>query len=163
MVPVSGSQIDQGFLQWNPSPAPRLMRGRKPMSRARGAAHRALHGWHQRRLLQALRWLVLSATASLIGAPAAFAKSGLELFLENGCGACHSIRGTEARGAIAPDLTHVGSRLTIGAGTLPNTEEAIARFITRPDLVKPGVKMPAFHMLPETDIRAIAAYLKALR
>jgi cytochrome c1 len=88
---------------------------------------------------------------------------GLSLFLRNGCGACHTIRGTEARGTIGPDLSHVGSRTTIGAGVLPNTEEAIARFIARPDLLKPGVKMPAFDMLPQTEIRAIATYLKGLQ
>jgi cytochrome c oxidase subunit 2 len=88
---------------------------------------------------------------------------GLSLFLRNGCGACHTISGTEARGMVGPDLSHVGSRTTIGAGILPNTEEAIARFIARPDLLKPGVKMPAFDMLPQNEIRAIAKYLKALQ
>ncbi|MCA0032128.1 c-type cytochrome [Mesorhizobium sp. B263B2A] len=89
--------------------------------------------------------------------------SGLSLFLRNGCGACHAIRGTEAHGTIGPDLSHVGSRRAIGAGVLPNTEEAIARFIARPDLLKPGVKMPAFDMLPQIEIQTIARYLKALQ
>ncbi|MDG4882738.1 c-type cytochrome [Mesorhizobium sp. WSM4884] len=88
---------------------------------------------------------------------------GLFLFLRNGCGACHTIRGTEADGTIGPDLSHVGSRRAIGAGVLPNTDEAIARFIARPDLLKPGVKMPAFDMLPQTEIQTIARYLKALQ
>ncbi|MBZ9765296.1 c-type cytochrome [Mesorhizobium sp. CA6] len=88
---------------------------------------------------------------------------GLSLFLSNGCGACHTIRGTEARGTIGPDLSYVGSRSAIGAGVLPNTEEAIARFVARPDLFKPGVKMPAFNMLPQTEIQTIARYLKALQ
>jgi cytochrome c553 len=44
------------------------------------------------------------------------AGEGRELFFLNGCAACHAIRGTEARGKIGPDLTHVGSRLTLGAG-----------------------------------------------
>ncbi|TPJ31603.1 c-type cytochrome [Mesorhizobium sp. B2-7-2] len=89
--------------------------------------------------------------------------SGLSLFLSNGCGACHTIRGTEACGTIGPDLSHVGSRSAIGAGVLPNTEEAFARFVARPDLFKPGVKMPAFDMLPQTEIQTIARYLKALQ
>ncbi|MGX7877487.1 c-type cytochrome [Mesorhizobium sp. ORM6] len=89
--------------------------------------------------------------------------SGLSLFLRNGCGACHAVRGTEAHGTIGPDLSHVGSRRAIGAGVLPNTEEAIARFIARPDLLKPGVKMPAFDMLPQIEIQTIARYLKALQ
>ncbi|CDX22598.1 conserved exported hypothetical protein [Mesorhizobium sp. ORS 3324] len=89
--------------------------------------------------------------------------TGLSLFLRNGCGACHTIRGTEAGGTIGPDLSHVGSRRAIGAGVLPNTEEAIADFIARPDLMKPGVKMPAFDMLPKAEIHKIARYLKALQ
>lgn len=96
-------------------------------------------------------------------APQAPPSRGLALFLRNGCGACHTISGTEAHGTIGPDLSHVGSRTAIGAGILPNTEEAIARFIARPDLLKPGVKMPAFDMLPQTEIQMIARYLKALQ
>lgn len=87
---------------------------------------------------------------------------GLEPFLANGCGACHTIRGTDASGTVGPDLTHLASRRTLAAGTLPNTEDAIARFIAEPDKVKPGVRMPAFGMLPERDIEAIAAYLARL-
>ncbi|MDG4878764.1 c-type cytochrome [Mesorhizobium sp. WSM4935] len=100
---------------------------------------------------------------SNVAAPQDPPGGGLSLFLRNGCGACHTIRGTDARGTIGPDLSHLGSRTAIGAGILPNTEEAIARFIARPDLLKPGVKMPAFDMLPQIEIRMIARYLKALQ
>ncbi len=88
---------------------------------------------------------------------------GLELFLANGCGACHASRGTPADGVIGPDLTHVGSRGRLGAGILPNDRRALGRFIAETDKVKPGVQMPAYGMLPAADIRAIAAYLEALR
>lgn len=84
-------------------------------------------------------------------------------FMANGCGACHSIKGTDAAGTIGPDLSHVGSRASLGAGILPVSADTIARFIRDPDIVKPGSHMPAFHMLPEADIAAIAAYLAALR
>ncbi|MDQ6432731.1 cytochrome c oxidase subunit II [Mesorhizobium sp. LHD-90] len=84
------------------------------------------------------------------------------LFLRHGCGSCHTVAGTEAAGTLGPDLSHLGSRLTLGAGILPNTAENIARFITEPDKIKPGVEMPAFGMLPPDDIRAIAAWLKGL-
>lgn len=103
-------------------------------------------------------WLAAQA------APAAEANGeGAKLFMRNGCGACHRIDGTEAQGIIGPDLSHLGSRETIGAGTLDNTQEAIARFIAAPDRIKPGSKMPAFRMLPPEEIVAIASYLKALR
>ncbi|MFU0505180.1 cytochrome c oxidase subunit II [Pseudaminobacter sp. NGMCC 1.201702] len=91
------------------------------------------------------------------------AATGLNAFLANGCGACHTIKGTQARGEIGPDLSHVGSRETLGAGILPNTQVAIARFIAGPEEIKPGVKMPAFGMLPPQEIDAIAAYLKGLK
>ncbi len=90
----------------------------------------------------------------------ATSERGLELFLRHGCGACHAIGGTPANGSIGPDLTLVGGRTTIAAGTLPNSEDSIARFIRHPDQFKPGVQMPAFHMLPEGDVEDIAAYLK---
>lgn len=91
------------------------------------------------------------------------AAPGIEAFLANGCGACHTIKGTEASGVIGPDLSHVGSRHTLGAGILPNNEATIARFIAEPDKIKPGIQMPAFGMLPQQDIGAIAAYLEGLK
>nr|WP_244621813.1 cytochrome c oxidase subunit II [Mesorhizobium albiziae] len=90
------------------------------------------------------------------------ADDGAALFLRHGCGACHAVAGIDARGTIGPDLSHLGSRLTLGAGSLPNTADAIARFITEPERIKPGVQMPSFAMLPQDDIRNIAAWLKDL-
>lgn len=89
--------------------------------------------------------------------------SGGALFLRHGCGSCHFVAGTDARGLIGPDLSHLGSRATVGAGILPNTEDAVARFIARSELIKPGSRMPAFDMLPPDDIRAIAAWLRGLQ
>jgi len=88
---------------------------------------------------------------------------GRELFLRHGCGACHRVAGTEADGTVGPDLSHVGSRQTLGAGILPNDVEALERFIAYPHLVKPGSKMPAFSMLPEEDVTTIAAWLRGLK
>jgi cytochrome c oxidase subunit II len=88
---------------------------------------------------------------------------GRELFLANGCGACHAIRGTAARGVIGPDLTHVGSRHRIGAGILKTNRRELARWIADTGTLKPGVHMPAFGMLAPEEIEAIAAYLEELR
>lgn len=93
----------------------------------------------------------------------ALAVRGRELFLANGCGACHAIRGTEAGGNLGPDLTHVGSRLTLGAGTLPNDRAAFVRWLAETDRVKPGVLMPHFGMLPVEELDAMAAYLESLQ
>lgn len=87
---------------------------------------------------------------------------GREAFLEHGCGACHTIRGTEAAGRLGPDLTHVGSRDRIGAGRLPNDADGFARWIGNAPGLKPGAHMPAFGMLPDDDLRALASYLDGL-
>lgn len=93
----------------------------------------------------------------------AVARRGEELFFATGCSACHTIRGTPATGTIGPDLTHVGSRLSLAGGVLPNEPAAFARWIARPRQVKPGVHMPAFGMLPAHELQALAAHLKGLR
>ncbi|MBN1236953.1 MAG: cytochrome c oxidase subunit II [Gammaproteobacteria bacterium] len=106
----------------------------------------------------------LRAQAQPATAPAAEpAVTGQRLFRDNGCGACHRIRGTDAIGLVGPDLTHVGSRLTIGAGTLPADVPSLAAWIEEPAAFKPGVQMPSYHMLGEAELGALAAYLEALR
>lgn len=94
---------------------------------------------------------------------AASAIRGGQLFLKNGCHACHSIRGTEARGVIGPDLTHVGSRHSLAAGALKNEHADFVKWISNPKAIKPGVKMPRFGMLTDEDLESIAAYLESLK
>lgn len=89
-------------------------------------------------------------------------RSGAELVLENGCGACHTIRGTPADGVVGPDLTHVGGRGSLGAGTLSNDHAAFDEWLARTDAVKPGVHMPSFGMLAPEQRSAMAAYLESL-
>jgi len=88
--------------------------------------------------------------------------SGRALFLREGCGDCHRIAGTEAQGTAGPDLSHVGSRQTIGAGLLENDAEALARFIAHPSSLKRGSRMPSYLQLSENELAAIAAWLKGL-
>lgn len=91
------------------------------------------------------------------------AQQGQQLFQQHGCGGCHSVRGTSAVGDIGPDLTHVGGRLSIGAGILPNDASARQRWLKHTDTVKPGVLMPPFHHLPEAELSALASYLSSLQ
>lgn len=91
------------------------------------------------------------------------AARGRELFFANGCNACHTVRGTQANAVIGPDLTHVGSRLSLAAGTLPNESDAFHRWVALTKEVKPEVLMPRFHMLPPEELRALAAYLESLQ
>jgi cytochrome c oxidase subunit 2 len=90
------------------------------------------------------------------------AQAGAEVFQRSACVACHTVRGTNARGVIGPDLTHIGSRRTLAAGMLDNTPENMSRWIRDPQGVKVGNKM----VLPpvgDQDLAAIVAYLQALR
>ncbi len=89
-------------------------------------------------------------------------RRGLEVFLSSGCGACHTVRGTEADGVVGPDLTHVGGRQSLAAGILPNESEAFREWISHPKSLKPQVRMPRFDMLPDEDLEALAAYLNGL-
>lgn len=84
-------------------------------------------------------------------------------FLANGCGGCHTVRGTPAAGTIGPDLTHVAARLTLGAGLLDNTSENRRRFVAETERLKPGVRMPSFGALEPAEREAIEAYLGSLR
>jgi cytochrome c oxidase subunit 2 len=91
------------------------------------------------------------------------AERGRRVFLASGCNACHTVRGTTADGVIGPDLTHVGSRLSLGARSLPNDVETFRNWIASTETLKPGVLMPPFHMLPVEDLRALAEYLEGLQ
>ena len=87
---------------------------------------------------------------------------GRDVFLEHTCLMCHTIRGTPAGGSTAPDLTHLASRGTIAAGTLPNTRGNLGGWIVNPHSIKPGVKMPA-NSLSSSDLQSLLSYLESLR
>jgi cytochrome c oxidase subunit 2 len=87
---------------------------------------------------------------------------GMEIFLSKPCIMCHQIRGTDAGGKVAPDLTHVGSRRYIGAGTLETTRGNIAAWIVDPHGVKPGVNMPTIQLEPD-EVQPLASYLEGLK
>lgn len=108
------------------------------------------------------RWLAAQAAPARPPATT-LEQRGAEAFLTHGCAACHAIRGTPAAGVVGPDLTHVGSRLGLAAGTLPNDADAFRAWVAHPDAFKPDVPMPAFAMLPDDDLDAIAAYLESLQ
>jgi cytochrome c oxidase subunit 2 len=92
-----------------------------------------------------------------------FLERGRALFRQGGCGNCHVVRGTEAAGQFGPDLTHVGSRRTIGAGQFPNNVGTLAGWIANTQQIKPGVRMPSYGSFAGEDLRAIAGYLESLR
>jgi len=89
-------------------------------------------------------------------------RHGQEVFLRSSCIMCHAIQGTIAGARKAPDLTHVGGRSTIAAGTLPNRPAELTRWIANPQDLKPGVNMPATP-LSSDDMGALVSYLGSLK
>ena len=95
------------------------------------------------------------------------------------CIGCHTIRGNPiAVGTIGPDLTHFGSRFTIGGAMYPNDAQHLARWIKNAPRSKPGSLMPALGQgeydartgmtvtvggLDDQQIADIVAYLRALQ
>lgn len=78
------------------------------------------------------------------------------------CALCHNVQGTQASGKVGPDLTHLASRRTLAAGTLPNNRGNLAGWILDPQTIKPGNHMPANGM-PSEDLQALLAYLEMLK
>lgn len=113
-------------------------------------------------------WLAAQARPAGAIAAGSLAAAGARVFAEQRCAACHTVRtapgGVVAQeGSLGPDLTHVGSRLYIGAGTLKTEKGALAAWVADPHVFKPGVRMPASADLRPEDLQALAAYLEALK
>lgn len=90
------------------------------------------------------------------------AAAGQAVFQRSTCATCHTIRGTEARGRVGPDLTHLASRMTIASGTLENTRGNLAGWIGNSQAIKPGNDMPVTTLSP-ADLLAILTYLETLK
>lgn len=91
------------------------------------------------------------------------AAEGAQTILTQACAGCHTINGVQGfAGKVGPNLTHIGSRQYIAAGTLPNTPENLARWIHNPQDVKPDNKMPTLGLDNDT-INKIVAYLESLK
>jgi cytochrome c oxidase subunit II len=120
------------------------------------------HAWMRIRIVAEPReqfdaWAAQQAgPATLAGAP------GQQLFVRNTCVNCHTIRGVSAAN-VGPDLTHLGSRATLGAGVIDNTPDNLRRWIRDASSIKPGVLMPAFADLSEAELNALVDYLEGLR
>lgn len=81
---------------------------------------------------------------------------------EDGEGNGRAIRAPEtATREIGPELTHLGGRVGLAAGTLPNTEGYLAGWIADPQGIKPGNRMPRTYLRSE-DLVALVHYLTHL-
>jgi cytochrome c oxidase subunit 2 len=101
-------------------------------------------------------------SAPLADASAAPLRRGRDVFMQGACATCHTIRGTGAGSRVGPELTHVGSRMTLAAGTLPNTRDHLADWVMHAQSIKPGSRMPQIALAP-SDHQALVAYLRSLR
>jgi cytochrome c oxidase subunit II len=106
------------------------------------------------------RWLAAQAAPA---ASSATTGHGRRLFSELRCDACHAVRGVTGASDLGPDLTHVASRLYIGAGELPTRAENFRKWIAHVQRVKPGARMPAFDQLDASSLDALAAFLMELK
>jgi cytochrome c oxidase subunit 2 len=106
-------------------------------------------------------WLAAQKRAAAQPADA-LARKGRDVFLSESCADCHTIRGTSAVGEVGPDLTHLASRTSLAANTIPNDPADLADWISDPQHVKPGNHMPKVGLSPD-EVKAVVAYLDGLR
>jgi cytochrome c oxidase subunit 2 len=78
------------------------------------------------------------------------------------CASCHTIAGTPSGGIVGPDLSHLASRATLAAATIPNDAQHLAAWIADPEAIKPGVLMPRVP-LSATGRAHVVSYLQSLR
>lgn len=108
-----------------------------------------------------LRWIEERRVAKAAPRQAAL-RRGLETFNKVGCAECHTIRGATPVVRVGPDLTHVGSRLQLGGGVVANNFGNLAGWITNPQALKPGNKMPATYIDPG-ELPHLVSYLMSLK
>lgn len=103
------------------------------------------------------RWLAQQARPA-----AATRGDGQELFFRGGCAQCHTIRGIAENGTLGPDLTHVGSRRSLGAGILRNHIGTMAGWIGGAQDLKPGNRMPSTHLYTGSELLLLSEWLGSL-
>jgi cytochrome c oxidase subunit II len=87
---------------------------------------------------------------------------GRQVFQENACASCHTVKGTPAHGTYGPDLTHLMSRQTVGSGVATNTPDHLKIWVREPARMKPGVLMPAMN-LSASDLDDIVTWMVTLK
>jgi cytochrome c oxidase subunit 2 len=90
------------------------------------------------------------------------AAQGAQIFQQRTCINCHAIAGTGSSARAGPDLSHLASRETLGAGVITNTPENLRRWLADPQAVKPGNHMPSLR-LTDAELNALVAYLETLQ
>lgn len=89
-------------------------------------------------------------------------RRGRELFVANGCGSCHAVRGLSVA-RLGPDLTEIGNRRLLGAGSFPNNAGTLGGWISATQHLKPGARMPSYGQLSGPELRALVDWLASLK
>jgi cytochrome c oxidase subunit 2 len=108
------------------------------------------------------RWLA-SARAPAAAPSSTAAIRGEHVFMTSACILCHAVRGTDAHGAVGPDLTHVASRKAIAANSFPNSTGYLEAWVTHAQTMKPDAQMPNITAFTGEDLRALVTYLEGLK
>jgi cytochrome c oxidase subunit II len=87
---------------------------------------------------------------------------GARDFTTKTCVTCHAIAGSGPRPRVAPDLTHLAQRRSLGAGVLANTPADLARWLRDPQGIKAGCHMPNTQ-LSNTEVTDLVAYFETLK
>jgi cytochrome c oxidase subunit 2 len=91
------------------------------------------------------------------------AARGESIFMRSACPICHAVAGTSALATVGPDLTHLGSRSTIGAGWVPKDVATLHAWVMNAPSLKPGTRMPALTQFTGPELHDLVAYLEALQ
>ena len=88
--------------------------------------------------------------------------NGLTLFTQKTCIQCHAVTGLPVLARVAPDLTHLADRKTLGAGVIANTPTELARWLQHPQQIKPGSHMPDL-LLTDAEVADFVAWFETLK
>lgn len=105
-------------------------------------------------------WRANQASGPRIPA-AGLARAGEQVYTTSACTTCHTVAGFSS-GYIGPNLTHFGSRTTLGAATIVNTPDNLAAWLRNPEALKPGAQMPPLGLRGE-ELADLVAYLESLK
>ena len=103
-----------------------------------------------------------AAAQKLDGASDPQMESARAAFLSLSCINCHAVSGTTATGTFGPDLSHLMSRATLGAGVIPNTPQNLRAWVKDPQAIKPGNLMPNMQLNPQ-ELDQVVTYLSSLK
>ncbi len=84
-----------------------------------------------------------------------------EIFRTAKCADCHALSAQDTTPRSGPPLTHVASRRLL-EGNLPNTPANLRLWITSPQLIKPGNRMPDSQLSP-AEVTVLSEYLSRLQ